>query len=214
MNRTNGVRVYHIRGLKLLHARAISGIRVRMDPVKQILEKLKAELLQLRHRQRDAEMMVREFGQRAAIVEARISGIVETVELYESARASSPAVEPSQPMNIVVQTRQRTRRLTGHWREIMQRADRSGEFTYKDLVDAASATGHSVNQETLRSQMSGYKKAGIVVAKSNGVFELTNLGRRAADIEVTDSEVSPPNENEPSKGIPEDGSDTALAALF
>ena len=54
------------------------------------------------------------------------------------------------------------------------------EFGYPELAEAAIVAKHSVSKETLRSQMSGYKHAGIVESVSDGKFKLTDYGHEAA----------------------------------
>jgi len=153
-----------------------------MDEIEPLLEKYRAEIGQILDRKRSFENQAADLGQKAAVLQARIQGMVEAAEILRDARGV---------------TRKRQRKLTGPWQKIMQGADLIGDFDYDDLETLAEDAGHTVGRDTLRSQMSGYKSSGLVESVGDGVFRLTDLGRQAAAIDDDDDDGSAPMEPNP-----------------
>ena len=125
---------------------------------------------------------------------ARLEGFLMALEIQ-----TTPQL-PARPDKAVA-GRIRKRSLKGHWRQIMQ-AVHGSDFGYDDLIKAASRIGHAVGKETLRSQMSGYKQAGIVESVSEGRFRLTEYGMEAAAVS---EKPSANNEKGEAEASPETG---------
>ena len=167
-----------------------------------ILQKMHAELeeavraaeIDIRNRQQG----LKTAEQRLETTKARLEGF--RVALDAMGNRSPIATEAHQFSNVVT-VRLRNRQLTGHWRKIMQTVH-GGDFGYQDLITAAALVGHKVGKETLRSQMSGYKRAGIVEGVENGLFRITPYGMQAAGIS---KEANGLNENGAPEGAPEAG---------
>ena len=106
------------------------------------------------------------------LIVAKLQGVLEAVRLVE-------APTPSRDSD---KAKRRSRSLSGHWKKIMQMVYGSGSFDYDDLAMTADLLGHSVGRDTLRSQMSLYKGAGLVEVAEAGKFRLTEAGIKAADI--------------------------------
>lgn len=76
--------------------------------------------------------------------------------------------------------------MSAHWQQIMQVLDlMHTHFTYANMTSAAEGMGLSPSNDTLRSQMSDYKRRGWVEAAGLGAFKLTDAGRLAAGIEMS-----------------------------
>ena len=111
-------------------------------------------------------------------------------EMFAAAEQADNSKRPSH---------KRQRSLTGNWQRLMTHVHASGNtFGYDQLELAARALGLEVSKETMRSQMSNYKSAGLIDAAGPGEFRLTEAGLRAAKVADTnsqnDSEVSESNE--------------------
>ncbi|HEU0042983.1 hypothetical protein [Sphingomonas sp.] len=143
---------------------------------------------QLLDAKRSYERRAEEYAQEAALLDARIKGLMEAKELL-----SAEALGRSEAVEVIYAPRRRQRSLTGHWQQIMQLVDGDDGFGYDDLAEAVASVGHDANRDTLRSQMSLYKNGGLVESKGDGRFRLTEAGRRAAGIAGDQS----PNENGP-----------------
>ena len=109
------------------------------------------------------------------VIQAKLQGALEASKLVGSALSTSPKPEKQR----------RSRSLSGHWKKIMQAVSRN-EFGYDDLAVMADLIGHEVGRDTLRSQMSLYKSAGLVESTDTGKFRLTEAGMKAADINLND----------------------------
>lgn len=168
-----------------------------MHPLDSKLEEYQRQVGQWIDQQRGFESRARECHQTAELLRARIAGIREAMTLMAEAERSPVIVNgvfvEEKPVSPV---RRRQRSLTGHWQQIMQLVDSENGFSYDDLAEAVVAVGHDANRDTLRSQMSLYKGGGLVEPVGNGLFRLTDVGRRAAGMD-TESEAKPSNENGP-----------------
>jgi hypothetical protein len=142
-----------------------------MDVIDQKLSSLQHELAAARDKMRQLENMASDWGHRAALVEARIQGILEARELMQAEAEGAAKSKPK-----------RQRSLSGPWQAIMAMASAVDAFDYDDLERFAAEIGHEVNRDTLRSQMSGYKGAGLVGSLGDGKFTVTASGRAAAGI--------------------------------
>lgn len=162
-----------------------------MDAIDQKLEAYQLELSQVRNRQRDAENRAREHGQLAAVIQAKIQGILEAKEIFESGSTDAAKPKPRE--------RQRHRPLSTAWKAIMNMAHDKGEFDYDDLGKFATAIAHPIGRDTLRSQMSGYKTLGFVEGLGGGRFRVLEAGCIAAGINVSGAPA--PKEIEPSSAI-------------
>ena len=146
---------------------------------------------QLLDAKRMYERKAEEVGHEAALVGARIQGLMEAKELLGAEQR--PQEKSEILAHSVIPVRRRQRSLTGHWQQIMQLVDDDNGFDYDTLAEAVDTVGHDANRDTLRSQMSLYKGGGLVETIGEGRFKLTDLGRRAAGISGDQS----PNENGP-----------------
>lgn len=152
-----------------------------MDQLHQKLVAYQHELAALIERKRSLENAAAETAQKAAVIEARIQGINEAVELLgERERDSQGAPK----------TKKRQRSLSGPWKAIMASADLLGpSFSYDDLETIVATVGHEAGRDTLRSQMSGYRASGLVESVGDGRFALTDAGRVAAGIDIAARET-------------------------
>lgn len=148
-----------------------------MPSFEETLAAYRTRVGQLLDAKRTYERRAEEYGREAAIVDARIKGLLEAKELLDAERAA-----PAFAAEAVVTPRRRQRSLTGHWQQIMQLVDGEDGFGYAELAEAVTAVGHDANRETLRSQMSLYKGSGLIETIADGQFKMTATGRRAAGI--------------------------------
>lgn len=103
---------------------------------------------------------------------------------YDAAKEILAATE--QPARQKKAGGRRQRSLTGNWQRLMALVHRDGcSFGYDTLEWAASELKVDVSKETMRSQMSNYKAAGLVEATAPGEFRLTPEGLKAAKIEAS-----------------------------
>ena len=178
-----------------------------MTPLEAKLLDYQTRAGQWLERKRTFEIQAKEAGLQAELLQHRIAGIHEAMELMSVEQATeTPAVDATPHDEHAVQPRKRSRTLSGNWQQIMQLVDGTGSFNYEALAQAAELSGHPVGRDTLRSQMSLYKQSGLVESAGEGSFRLTDAGRKAAGIAIKSWGDNPSNEIEPSKGEPEDGS--------
>lgn len=177
-----------------------------MTPLEAKLLEYQTRAGQWLERKRALDLQAKEAGQNAEMIQHRIAGIQEAIELMK-APAPEPATEESQsaPLTNKIVVRKRSRTLSGNWQQIMQLVDGTDSFNYEALAEAAELTGHPVGRDTLRSQMSLYKQSGLVEAVGDGMFRLTDAGRKASGIAINAAWDTALNEIGPSKGEPEDG---------
>ena len=124
-------------------------------------------------RVRQFETMCSQAQRELEVVQAKLQGVLEAAKLI------GPVVQKTGNNQ-----RRRTRSLSGHWKKIMQMVsqDKDG-FDYGMLAMVADLIGHEAGRDTLRSQMSLYKSAGLVEQIEPGKFRLTPAGLKAADID-------------------------------
>lgn len=170
-----------------------------MSELDRKLQEYRSQVGQYLDRKRMYENQASEALNNAKLIEARISGILEAKALFE---IGDEQETPNLATAVEHFARKRTRSLTGHWQDIMQLVNEIGDFSYDDLADAAEAVGHEVGRDSLRSQMSGYKTGGLVQSVGDGVFRMTDYGRKAAGIATNSGEKSP-NENGAAEAAPE-----------
>jgi hypothetical protein len=89
-----------------------------------------------------------------------------------------------QPVKQKRGTFRRQRSLTENWQRLLAFVHQEGAtFGYEALEWAADGLDIEVSKETMRSQMSNYKAAGLVDAPAPGEFRLTVAGIKAAKID-------------------------------
>jgi vacuolar-type H+-ATPase subunit H len=117
------------------------------------------------------EERLEEATRKLELVQAKLLGVLEAKRLTDT-----------EPPKALKQPQKRSRSLSGHWKRIMQ-AVHGDEFGYDELAMMADVIGHQVGRDTLRSQMSLYKSAGLVESTDSGKFRLTEAGIKAAAID-------------------------------
>ena len=182
-----------------------------MEQLDQKLREYQLRAGQWLEQKRALENQARDAGRHAELLQQRIAGIQEAIELLSPKSEDAQAVAQAAPKAALV-VRKRTRRLTGSWQQIMQLVDGQGTFSYEALAEAAEIANHAVGRDTLRSQMSLYKQGGLVEAAGDGKFRLTEAGRTAAGITTNSEGHNPQNENEAPSGFAAGASETGPEA--
>ena len=165
-----------------------------MDTLKQKREELEAAVFGAEIDVRNMRQALMQAEHKREMARARLDGFLVALDLQATPKESAPPPK-------AIPDRTRRRKLTGHWQKIMQ-AVYQIEFGYSDLLAAAESIGHPVTKETLRSQMSGYKQAGIVESTGDGKFRITDYGMEAAGIDKT---TASHNANGAAEAAPDDG---------
>ena len=178
-----------------------------MTPLEAKLLEYQNRAGQWLERKRALELQAKEAGQNAEMIQHRIAGIQEAIELMDAPPPPPAMSDESPPVSLKnrIVARKRSRTLSANWQQIMQLVDGPNSFNYEALAEAAELAGHPVGRDTLRSQMSLYKQGGLVEADGDGLFRLTDAGRRASGVAVAIADDSSSNEIGPSKGEPENG---------
>lgn len=166
-----------------------------MDTLKQKREELEAVVYTAEVDVRNHRQALMQAEHRREMARARLDGFLVAVDLQAA------PVEAAKVVPKPISDRTRRRKLTGHWQKIMQTVY-GAEFGYDDLLIAADLIDHSVTKETLRSQMSGYKQAGIVRSTGDGKFLITDYGMEAAGI---DQPTASHNANGAAEAAPDTG---------
>ena len=144
-----------------------------MSKLDELVAQYRAQEQALLGRARQFEHMHLQAVRELEVVQAKLQGVLEATKLM------GPVVQKSGNNQ-----RRRTRSLSGHWKKIMQMVSQEeGGFDYDALAMMAELIGHDTGRDTLRSQMSLYKSAGLVEQIEPGKFRLTPAGLKAADVE-------------------------------
>lgn len=136
------------------------------------------------HLQREVELLKLIGGIERHLAESRLA-LVGVQERIKGIREAAEAFQGPDTSKRTKRVATRNRGMSAHWQRILQMVNVSYEtFTYHDLAGVAELVGHSVTNDTLRSQMSDYKARGWIAAGGIGAFRLTDEGRRAAGISI------------------------------
>lgn len=142
-----------------------------MSKLDELVSGYRAQERLAMNRVREIEHMHNRAQRELDVIQAKLQGVLEAVKLV-----GSTLQKPADP-------KKRTRSLSANWKSIMQAVHRGGEFGYDELATIADLLGHQVGRDTLRSQMSLYKGAGLVEPTEAGKFRLTEAGLKAAGID-------------------------------